>query len=203
MQRLISALLILIWPLVTLADDYAPALPALYDVIDVAGDDTLNVRSEPNSAAPILETLPNNAVGLQVVQLSLEGNWAHISQGERSGWVARQYLTAQHTPKDAYGLPPTLTCFGTEPFWSITFTPDGLKLATPEATDIHPITSASPSPENVSLSAMGFRFEWMNADRPVRAHILPGLCNDGMSDAVYGLHYVDNRMMNTGCCSLS
>ena len=202
MTHLRLAILLLLWPLVASADSYAPALPALFDVIDVARDDTLNVRQDPNSTAPIVTTLPHDAADLHIVQLSLEGNWAYVSQGYQSGWVSVRFLQQQPVEQNAIGLPPTLTCFGTEPFWSLQFTNQGLALSTPQGDTVHPLTYSSPAAENVNLSAMGFRFEWMTDDRRVRSHILPGLCNDGMSDTRYGLHYVDNLMGNTGCCNL-
>lgn len=202
MTHLRLAFLLLIWPLMANADNDPPALPALFEVIDVARDDTLNVRQDPNGAAPIVTTLPYDASDLEIVQLSLEGNWAYLSQGDQSGWVSVRFLQRQPMEQDATGLPPTLTCFGTEPFWSMQFTGQGLALSTPQGDTVHPLTTTSPSAENVNLSAMGFRFEWMMDSQRVRSHILPGLCNDGMSDTRYGLHYVDNLMGNTGCCSL-
>lgn len=195
------AIALLLWPFGAAADSYAPVLPALYNVIDVARDDTLNVRQDPNSAAPIVTTLPHDAADLYVVQLSREGNWGYISRGELSGWVSVRFLQEQAPERDAIGLPPTLTCFGTEPFWSMQFTNAGLTLSTPQGNTVHPLTNTSPAAENVNISAFGFRFEWQADEQQVRSHILPGLCNDGMSDALYGLHYADNLMGNTGCCS--
>lgn len=202
MHRILAAFLVTLWPLIASPDSVAPALPALYSVTDVASDDRLNVRQAPDGAAPVLFTLAPNATDLEVVQLSLEGNWANVSQGEQSGWVARRFLIAQPALRDAHGLPVTLTCFGTEPFWSLNFTDDGLQIATPESTKTYSVINSMPSRDNVLLNTNGFRFEWMDEDRIVNAHILPGLCSDGMSDARYGLHYVDDRMTNTGCCSL-
>lgn len=202
MLRLITAFFVVIWPAISCADGYAPTLPAFYDVAGVAVDDSLNVRLEPGADAPIVGKLAPDATDLQVVLLSLEGNWAYLNLGEQSGWVSRRFLERQLPEKDRYGLPPTLSCFGTEPFWSVDFTPEGLTLTTPEGSTTHAITATAPSREHVMLNVMGFRFEWRDSDQTVTGHILPGLCNDGMNSAVFGLHYVDTRSATKGCCSL-
>jgi uncharacterized membrane protein len=202
MHRVIAALLLMLWPFIASTDSIPPALPALYSVAGVASEDKLNVREAPNGAATVLGTLAADATDLEVIQLSLEGNWAYINLGEQSGWVARRFLIAQHTEVDGYGLPVALTCFGTEPFWSLDFTTDGVKIATPEGAITYPVINATPIRTNVLLNTNGFRFEWMHDDDIVKALILPGLCSDGMSNARYGLHYVDDRMTHTGCCSL-
>ena len=202
MFRLMICLVSLLCPIIAHADTSPPALPALYAVPYVDSDETLNVRSAPDAAAPIVGQLAHDADTLEVVQLSTQGGWAYISQGEQSGWVARRYLTPFAGETDGNGLPATLTCFGTEPFWTVSFTPEGLEVITPSDTQTYPITTLGFLPENAEISSFGYRFEWLDGDTPVRAHILPGLCSDGMSDARYGLHYVDTRMMNSGCCSL-
>lgn len=202
MTGLRFAILLLFWPLVAGADSYAPPLPALYDVTDVAADDHLNIRLLPKADAPVIDTLDPGTTDLQVVGLSLQGNWAYISRGEMSGWVAFRFLQRQRTVKTSLGLPPTLRCFGTEPFWTITFNVDDITLSRPEGDATFPILSTSPSLENAAVNVTGFLLNWMHDERRVRAHILPGLCSDGMSDTIYGLHYVDTFMPNSGCCSL-
>lgn len=202
MFRLMTCLALLLCPMIATADRPPPALPALYAITGVDSDDTLNVRRTPDGAAPIVDQLPHDATALQVIQFSLEGGWAYVSRGEQSGWVARRYLTPAPAETDTYGLPATLTCFGTEPFWTIAFTPQGLRIITPSDAQTYPITTPGFMLPDAQISRFGYRFEWMDNGTQVRAHILPGLCNDGMSDALYGLHYVDTRMTNSGCCSL-
>lgn len=198
MKWLIALMLI---PLAAGADSYAPTLPALYAVIDVSPDDTLNLRLEPRNDATVQHQLAHDAKDLQVILLSREGNWAYINEGDQTGWAATRFLERQLGDKDQYGLPPTLSCFGTEPFWTVTFTPEGLQIDTPDGTKTYPISSTSPSRVHVMLNIMGFRFAWNDGDQTINAHILPGLCNDGMSDGAYGLHYVDASLSH-GCCSL-
>ncbi len=202
MKRLIYLLLIVIWPIWASADDIAPALPALYDVIDVAPDDRLNVRLLPTTDAPIIEILGHNATNVEVVALSKQGNWGYVTMGEIGGWVSLRFLQRQQASKNYLGLPPTLYCFGTEPFWTITFQADAITISRPEGTETYPIVTSSPSLVETSVSVTGFRFEWQNGDNRVRGHILPGLCSDGMSETVYGLHYVDTFLPNAGCCGL-
>ena len=202
MIRLCFMLFLWVWVHTAQADTVPPILPALYAVTGVANDDKLNVRSAPDGTAAVVHQLAHDATDIQVVQLSLEGNWAYVSQGERSGWVARRFLAPTPSETDSYGLPVSLTCFGTEPFWAIAFKPKGLQIITPQDAQIFPITTPGFLPQDAQIGRFGYRFTWMEGNTAVRAYILPGLCSDGMSDAVYGLHYVDTRTQNAGCCSL-
>jgi uncharacterized membrane protein len=186
------------------ADQIAPPLPALYAVTDVASSDSLNIRAAPDAKARIIGTLPSNARKIEVVARSLAGQWAQINTGERTGWVSLHYLRPDPAPRTALGLPAGLSCFGTEPFWTVTFS-DAPKLtfSTPEGSAEYAITSLSPQAGAINLAAGGLRLVWNDNDTPVTAHILPGLCSDGMSDRAYALHYVDDRGARRGCCSLN
>jgi uncharacterized membrane protein len=186
------------------ADDIAPPLPALYGVVDVASDDALNVRAAPDASARIVGILAADADNIEVVDLSLQGKWARINAGESTGWVSMRYLRAQPIPTTVLGLPVGLRCFGTEPFWDITFFDEmNLILNTPEAETGHAITASSPRPEFVNLSKTGFRFAWRQNRDIVTARIMSGQCSDGMSDRQFGLHYIDDQGLRSGCCSLN
>lgn len=186
------------------ADQIAPPLPALYAVTDVASSDSLNIRAAPDATAEIIGTLPANARGIEVVGRSLAGQWAQINTAERTGWVSLRYLRPDPAPRTALGLPAGLRCFGTEPFWTMTFSDaPRLTYSTPEGSTEHAITALSPQASVINLAEGGLRLIWRDNDTPVTAHILPGLCSDGMSDRAYALHYVDDRGAGIGCCSLS
>ena len=68
-------------------------------VIGVMPDDVLNVRAEPDAAAPLLFTLPPTAVNV-VVDVDNRsaadgGDWRPISYGGQTGWVNGAYLAVQ------------------------------------------------------------------------------------------------------------
>lgn len=183
------------------ADAPDPSFPAPYAVTGVAPDDQLNIRAAPTAAADLRGALAHDDPWVEVLGLSREGRWAMVNTAETSGWVSARFLTPQPVPRDELGLPRTLTCFGTEPFWSARFEPSTFLLSTPEHRTVAPLTAVSPSAANVDLADTGLLFEWGFSGRAVQAHILPGRCTDGMSDRVYGLHYVDN-VLGHGCCSI-
>ena len=202
-MRIFISLAVALWATVAAADSIASPLPALYGVTGVAADDTLNVRAAPDARSQAIGTLGPDAGPLEVVELSLKGNWALLNSGETAGWVAMRYLTLQPVTTTILGLPVGLQCFGTEPFWDITFFDEmNLILNTPEAETGHAITANSPNPTFVNLAKTGFTFAWRVNRDIVTAHILPGACFDGMSDRRYGLHYIDDQGLRRGCCSL-
>ncbi|MEL6683906.1 MAG: peptide-binding protein [Pseudomonadota bacterium] len=203
MRRIVTVVFCLLAGLVW-GDEPRPPLPALYAVTGVAADDLLNVRAAPDGSAEVIGTLPHDAEGIEVITLSREGNWAAVNIIERQGWVAMRFLRATVMPKNAFGLPAALQCFGTEPFWDITFTTDGqIRLNTPEGNGCHDVLSTAPPADFVDLARGSFRFQWRDKSTRVTAHILPGTCYDGMSDRAYGLHYIDDHGPRIGCCSLN
>lgn len=202
-MRLLAAFFLSLVMSTAAADSIDPPLPALFGVTGVALDDTLNVRKAPDASAMILGTLAPDASNIEVVELSRAGEWGLINLGETAGWVSMRYLRALPIATTVLGLPAGLRCFGTEPFWDITFFDDmNLTLNTPEAETGHAITANAPSSSHVNLAETGFRFGWRLNRDVVTARILPGQCSDGMSDRRYGLHYVDDLGLRTGCCSL-
>ena len=201
-MRLLALLMTLMWPTLSPADEARPSLPALYQVSDVAEDDVLNIRAAPDASSSILGSFSHDASDIEVVELSLSGQWARVNIAEQSGWVSLRFLKLQRVETGFAGLPAGLTCFGTEPSWDMQLTDQGLVLAQPNGRQTFPITFTAPLADNVNLGESGFLFTWDAGESMVHAHILPGRCNDGMSDRVYGLHYVDTYLPNAGCCSL-
>ena len=204
MRRVLLAIILAVWATLNVADTVDPPLPALYSVTGVASDDSLNIRAHPDTQAAVIGTLAHDVTDIEVIALSREGKWALINAGERAGWVSARFLARQDLSTTSVGLPLGLTCFGTEPFWDITFQDNrSLIYATPEGTASHLIQSMQPRPDYIDLATVGLRFVWRSSDRDVTAHILPGQCSDGMSDRTYGLHYIDDLGPKVGCCSLN
>ena len=74
-----------------------PATERAFSVVGIAGGDTLNVHSGPGSKYGTVARLPNGTSNIRVVGVSVMNDtteWVHISFGNRSGWVSKQYLKA-------------------------------------------------------------------------------------------------------------
>jgi len=188
----------LLVPIVAHTDDISPILPALYETTNVPTDDVLNVREMPDAGSLQIGSLPYNATDIEVVAFSFQGNWAMINIEGQTGWVSTRFL--KRIP-DETNNSLSLQCFGTEPFWSLNITQNEILISTPDVQTRHPIQTTSPASDSVDFRAFGGRVTWRREQNVVRSFIAPGRCNDGMSDAIYGLHYFDDRGA-VGCCSL-
>ena len=196
--RVVAFVSFLLVPIVAHADDVPPILPALYEITNVATDDVLNVREMPDAGSLQIGSLPHDATDVEVVAFSFQGSWAMINIEEQTGWVSARFL--KRIPNET-SHSSSLRCFGTEPFWSLSFTQNEILISTPEAQTRHPIQTTSLDSGSIDFRSYGGSFTWAQARNVVRSSIVPGRCNDGMSDATYGLHYYDDGGA-VGCCSL-
>lgn len=183
-------------------------LPGLADVVAVAANDTLNVRAQPNAQAQVLGTLPPNAKDIEIVGFDPTGNWARVSMGEVSGWASGRFLQLRPDTWKAGEVPATLTCSGTEPFWSLRRTAQGMSFSTPDtqARDLKlraVLDRGHPEDNTRALIAGDDKGRFT-------AFIQPQQCSDGMSDREFGLAAMlvldgsgqPSRML-TGCCSIA
>jgi uncharacterized membrane protein len=202
---LLTIFMILALPTAASSDDRADNLPALFDVTGVVPPDVLNVRAEPTAAADTVGTIESDAQRIEVVGLSDDGRWGVVNLAETSGYVAMRFLRRRAVETGAEGLPARLACFGTEPFWSLSWRDGELSLSTPEDSErslsldrVLPIINA-PQPNHVLLAHDGeARFTGVVG----RAE-----CSDGMSDRRYGLAITliedsASGWAAGGCCSL-
>ncbi len=183
-------------------------LPGLADVVGVAGNDILNIRAEPNAKAQILGTLPPDAKGVEIIRFDQTGRWAQVSAGETSGWASGNFLRLRPDTWPENALPANLRCSGTEPFWSLRRTAEGMEFSTPEG-----------APRKLELRRVMDRGLPEDATRGliagdvagrVTAVIQPEICSDGMSDRSFGLSTIvildggnsPSRMLS-GCCSIA
>jgi uncharacterized membrane protein len=202
-MRLISLLHWAILPGMAAADSVPPVLPALYEVVAVAADDSLNIRAEPDAAADIIGALAFDRTAVEVIMFSTEGGWALVNHEEQAGWVAARFLERSVPVDGPLGFSArNLSCFGTEPFWSLQITDESVVLSRPEGTVKRPITAAYANPVQSLPGTNTAFFDWTLDGVPVRSHILPGICSDGMSDRQFGLHYIDDALGHRGCCNL-
>jgi uncharacterized membrane protein len=193
--RLVALLLALI-PLSLRAEVY----PALHDVTGVAADDVLNVRAMPDAGSEVIGSLSPDARSVEVITVA--GGWALVNTGERSGYVSRRYLTRSAKP-DWTTLESPLTCFGTEPFWSLQVDPPAgeTRFMTPDDTEARtaPITTVWAGRPWSPAAAV--------AIPDGLAVLTPAECYDGMSDRSYGIA-VDlflqpgSATRLSGCCRL-
>lgn len=182
MRRLAFLLACLcVLPFIAKADGF----PALHDVVDVASDDVLNIRSGPTAGAEIIGTLAPEARNIEVTGTNESGTWGRVNTGERAGWVSMRFMQAT---AQGHWTDPTakLRCFGTEPFWSLILTP-----ATKRADYIRP--DAAPATIGITqflTSAPGYPpAAWMMFEKGALdwVELEQASCNDGMSDRDFGI----------------
>ena len=181
----------------------AQDLPALFNVTGVSANDSLNVRANPTTNAPVIGKLTHSAQNIEVVQTSQDGKWAQINIGETAGWTSMRYLTAQKT---AFLPGQPLTCFGTEPFWSLKHhlnQTQSLTLKTPNGTRTFEWLSSLRSVNNTGH----FAITASDNTSTLVSTLSRTLCNDGMSDRQYGIQInlilPQNEQHLSGCCTLT
>lgn len=202
MIRLTFLLLMLAFPSYLLADYIR--LPAVYTVTGVASGDTLNVRETPNAgSADIGDLYPGQLV--EITALDQTNRWARIIWAERNGWISTQFLKPALVVSDPFsGMPLTMNCGGTEPFWSADILPPGdFAFSTMGGMSIlEPI-------ESTTRSANTGEYAYAFSTSSFTVILRRDACNDGMSDRDYGwsLDMVDHRndrlRLGSGCCSMT
>lgn len=189
--------------------------PALFDVVGVASDDVLNIRSAPGTAGEIVGSLPHDGSDIEVIRPTEHLTWGLVNARERTGWVSLSYLQRQPDQWDGK-FPAIRHCVGTEPFWSLALDPPQIRLETP---DIEPRTGLISS-MHASLSRRdrfaygGSFFPNEAGSRDILLSIAVETCSDGMSDREYGIA-VDMLLtrpdlsgddsvtgLYSGCCSI-
>lgn len=83
-------------PITVVTEVPSPSMPRgiIYRVVNVAANDTLNLRSAPNTTAAVVSFVPHQARGLVMVG-ECTGVWCPMSHGGKSGWVHRTYLALE------------------------------------------------------------------------------------------------------------
>lgn len=176
-----------------------PLLPALFDVTGVTKGDVLNIRASPDPAAAIIGNLPPDARGVEVS--GVQDGWGQVNLAESAGFVRMSYLVAQTAPGwDSLTAP--LTCFGTEPFWSLSLTPDTGQaiFATPEDNSQLTFDQIWPGSGLQQPVAVGLDLGFLV--------MTPATCSDGMSDRGFGISAAlfpkaAGQPALHGCCSIA
>ena len=165
----------------------------------VAGDDVLNIREGPTAGSDIIGELGTYTLNVEVLRTN--DGWGYIGAGERSGWVSMNFLAPNPVPENE--LPRPMACFGTEPFWDITFYPRGTQYNDPNI-----------GPRNLTIlrervAPNGYLIDTLEGPDLTRTLAITALnCNDGMSDRNFGMSITmftetaDGNDVRTGCCTL-
>lgn len=91
-----------------------------FQVIDVASNDVLNIRSEPSANSDIIGEIPFDAPLVEVNGISEDGKWSRVNAIEAVGWVRNRYLAPAIVELlQGTTLPVGLICQSEEPFDSI------------------------------------------------------------------------------------
>lgn len=180
----------------------AQSLPAAYSVTGVAANDTLNIRAEPSSGAEVLGKIGPFALNVEVIALSRDGKWGKVGLPEGNGWVSMTFLE-EIPPTDPFQVQRPLSCFGTEPFWSVSLYPRGAEYNSPETGEVQmTVIHESVAPE-------GNLIQLEEGPTLTRTLIVTReACSDGMSDREYGFatrmftEAPDGNSALMGCCTL-
>lgn len=188
------------------ADATPDGWPALYDADSVPEDGALAIRAAPSQEAEILDTLPPDTTGIEILGADDRFLWGMVNTRERTGWVPLDFLARR--PGQWIGrLPEPLSCFGTEPFWSLSVSSESVSIERPETVPLHFARTVTLRSRNrIGRHAL------------VGENDLGGLvatavnqsCSDGMSDRAYGwtidivlsVAGTANAQLYSGCCSL-
>ena len=167
-------------------------------VINVAQNDLLNMRAEPDANAPIVGTLAPDTGNIHVTAQSAETpDWIYIEVGGLEGWVNAAYLgySTFYEP-----LPIRLHCSGAEPFWgmNLSYSRADVSFAFRDE-DFQTGFDAPISPLNRTNIWLRTRFNLETDFILLEA----GTCSDGMSERAYGyslLAKLDGNLLG-GCCN--
>lgn len=179
------------------------SFPWLHDVVNVAADDTLNVREGPSSKTPVVGELAYDAAGIEV--LREENGWGLVNVDERAGWAYMRYLT----PRAEGGLANAqhLDCFGTEPFWGLDVTSgQTARLTSPENMEGEAFSIGLLG--RLYAPAMKYAVQGTGDAHDLSLMVMPAYCDDGMSDREYALDATvflsgaESRAYS-GCCTLA
>lgn len=192
-------LIVFVFALITAASAQADVS---YSVFGVRPGDTLNMRSQPNPNAPVVQTIPFDGRDIGLTGRNAPGAWVEVMYNRKRGWVNGRFLG--YSAPGRYQVPAHLECFGTEPFWSIKLQPGAAQadLAFAERRLNLRLTQAeSAMNRNDILHLRG-------VSRPGEMSLIlrAEVCSDGMSDNRYPYSVValfSRLNVIAGCCRLA
>lgn len=183
------------------AQDY----PALFDVSGVSDNDVLYIRDKPTTASNIIGAFEYNDTQIEVIRE--EDGWGLVNFEEGIGWASLAFLAPAAKPAG----PLPASCFGTEPFW--TLSPKQYAGSTETWLVLEPMgeeasTYLMQSQSGALSSAGKLAMLAENASDILVLTIRRASCGDGMSDRAFGLaaeivNGNENKLQHlSGCCTL-
>jgi uncharacterized membrane protein len=164
------------------------AEPGFYAVTGVAAGDVLNIRTEADSSAPVVDSLAPGAQPVEVLETVTKGGgeWGRVLAGDGNGWVSMRFLEPVEVKVLAgTDIPEGLSCGGTEPFWGLRITSaGGLVFAPMEGPE-----TAFPIEKATNAIGRNTRFAVLARSGEMSARALLARfesCTDGMSDRDFG-----------------
>lgn len=211
MRLLLAALLLLTSPAQAQTappGDPNPVLPALYDVIDTASDDVLNIRTRPGTDGEIIGGLAHDATDVEVVRLSDDTKWGLVNRGEQAGWASMRYLSRSDSEDDLMERP--LVCHGNEPFWDLTLTGAGNAVFTDYNLPDGPLALAARWTAREPFIDGGMEMaSFTGGNTQLSLGLRRAYCDDGMADYEYGIRLLgvlttqSGSQNYSGCCTLT
>lgn len=185
-------------------EELTPEPTQSYRVVDVAEDDELNIRQQPDAASEIVGTLHSGADRIVVAGTRVEMNgsvWWQVAGEDGLGWVNARYLAPDGEPTwETEPFP--LRCTGTEPFWSLSIGGTEATFQTPVEDD--EVWTAGPLMTAVGLvGRYAVRLEDGNGVGHVAAWRNQNFCSDGMSDIGFpyeAMVIAPDGTVYGGCC---
>ncbi|WP_299923001.1 SH3 domain-containing protein [uncultured Pelagimonas sp.] len=184
---------------------WANGFPALYNIVDVAADDTLNVRSRPSSKGDVIAERAFDETYIQVLEMDPSGKWALVNNGEAGqGWIYARYL--EPVPGGSFPDWPHMYCGGSESPWGVTFTQGGpAEFRQYYEPDGYALTAGSFKTGSEHLTDHGIRAT--SDAMQVLISVRRETCQSTMIDAAFGLMssvFITGKEdgFQQGCCSL-
>ncbi|NIZ60574.1 peptide-binding protein [Sedimentitalea sp. CY04] len=205
-RSVIRLVFILIIGCIFLQPVTAQEYPALHNVTGVADNDVLNIRSQPSASSPIIGILRPHQKSIEIVASDGSKKWGLVNSGEASGWVSLRHM-ARTDQGDWLDLDNTLSCFGTEPFWSLNVNSSHVLIDMNGEANTYTLRNHSRTSNPNTKTGFDARSN-SNPRSSLTGIISAQSCNDGMSDQSHGIS-VDLMLLEkagfrvlSGCCSL-
>ena len=165
----------------------AAAQPSYYQVTGVAEVDVLNIRVEPDANSEVMGTLAPGAAPVEVLEAVIKSSvaWGRVIGADADGWVSMRFLVPIEVEKIGETIiPQGLTCFGTEPFWSVRIdSVKGIDFSTADGQEGHYALESA-----IAAVARNDHFALIGVDGKGRMTMMlarDAECSDGMSDRDY------------------
>ena len=169
-----------------------------YSVYGVRPGDTLNMRTQPNPNAPVVQTIPFDGRDIGLTGRNAPGAWVEVMYNRKRGWVNARFLGYGNS---RYQVPAFLDCTGTEPFWSIGLRPGAAQadLMFAERRMSFRLTRAEQAMNRSDV----WHFKGVSRPGEMSLIVRNESCSDGMSDTRYpfsAVALISGLNVIAGCC---